>query len=169
MKQEETKTKGDYELMIALLSGENYNRLVTEYADELGGMLGVSDYLITMVYQQCINSREYQKAIAYERENKDNRWGYFIETYATCLDWYFLEKCRKLIETEYPQKRGNVETACAILQDAKIDGKTMQDIIELLGMKEQITRQLLLDAQLSFNEAIELLKEKHSIKHVYTV
>ena len=104
MTLEETKTKGDYELMIALLSGENYSRLVTEYADELGGMLGVSDYLITMAYQQCINSEEYQKAIQYEQGGKDNRWGYFHVAHDTCLDWYFLEKCRKLIENEFPKK-----------------------------------------------------------------
>jgi len=168
MTHEEVRTKADYELLIALLSGENYNRLITEYADELGGMLGVSDYLITMVYQQCIDSEEYQEAIKYEQSGKDNRWGYFHVSHSTCLDWYFLEKCSKLIEIDYPRKKGNIETACAILQNAKIDGETMQTIIELLGMKEQMTRQLLLDAQLSFNEAIELLKEKHSIKHVFT-
>ena len=103
MTHEKARTKADTELLIALLSGENYTRLITDYNEELGGMFGVSDYLVNMVHKQCIESVEYQKAIKFEQTTPmENRWHYFEVTHGTCLDWFFLDKCREIINKDYP-------------------------------------------------------------------
>ena len=52
----------DRDLLIAEISGENYNRLVTEYNNELTGMIGTSLYIIGIV-DQLLQSEEYNKAI----------------------------------------------------------------------------------------------------------
>ena len=94
----------DRDLLIAEISGENYNRLVTEYNNELTGMIGTSLYIIGIV-DSLLQSEEYNKAIEYEKNSNNkhaNRWDYFGKKHNTCLDWYFLDKANEIIEKDYP-------------------------------------------------------------------
>lgn len=96
--------RSDRDLLLAEIAGEHYQRLCNDYADNLGGMIGVSLYLIEIA-DRLIESDEYTKAMEYEK-NSDNkyttRWDYFGKELNTCLDWYFLNKAGEIIEKDYP-------------------------------------------------------------------
>ena len=100
--------RNDRDLLIAEISGDNYGRLLDEYTDELGGMIGVSIYIINIV-DELIESEEYVKAVIYESDEThgNGRWQYFNEFHGTCLDWYFLDKANKKIEKEFPRLEKN--------------------------------------------------------------
>jgi hypothetical protein len=94
----------DRDLLIAEICGENYNRLVTEYNNELTGMIGTSLYIISIV-DQLLQSEEYNKAVEYEKNSDNkyaNRWDYFGRYHSTPLDWYFLDKANEIIKKDYP-------------------------------------------------------------------
>lgn len=108
------QTNDDRVLLIAEISGENYNRLVTEYGDELTGMIGVSLYIIGIV-DQLLQSEEYNKAIEYEKNSGNkyaNRWDYFGREHRTPLDWYFLDKANAIIEKDYPKNGTKYARKC---------------------------------------------------------
>ena len=105
MTQENKRFYDDRDLLIAEISGENYDRLLTEYNDQLTGMIGVSMYIIGIV-DELLQSEEYKKAIEYEKNsgNKhDNRWEYFGKEFNTCLDWYFIGRANEIINKDYPK------------------------------------------------------------------
>lgn len=103
-----TQKKIDRDIVLAEVSGEHYTRLVNEYQDELNGMIGVSCYLIDVVDSLMSDYEEYTKAMEYEAKNMSKRmyttrWDYFEDIHNTCLDWYFIDKARKIIERDYPR------------------------------------------------------------------
>ena len=96
-----TQKKIDRDIVLVEVSGEHYTRLFDEYQDQLNGMIGVSCYLADVV-DSLMDSEEYTKAMEYEKSNT-TRWDYFEDIHNTCLDWYFLDKARKIIERDYPR------------------------------------------------------------------
>lgn len=96
------RMRADRDTLIVEVAGDNYNRLMREYNDELCGMLGVSDYIANVV-DIVMSSDEYTEAVQYERDNKGTRWEYMQIEHNNCLDWYFLDKANALIESDYPR------------------------------------------------------------------
>jgi hypothetical protein len=89
------------EMLISLLSFEHFKNLYDNYADELNYSLGISDYLINIA-EELINSKDYKDAEDFCINNGHNRiWDYFHETRSECLDWYFLDKARAIINSTY--------------------------------------------------------------------
>ena len=99
---EKVSNEGDRDTLLIEVAGDNYNRLMKHYADELGGMLGVSDYIANVV-DRVLASDEYIEAVQFERDKKGSRWDYMHIKYANCLDWYFLDKANAIIYNDYPR------------------------------------------------------------------
>ena len=93
---------GDRDILLVEVSGDNYNYLMEEYSDDIGGMLGISDYIANIV-DEVLSSDEYTSAVQYQRDGKGTRWDYFDIEYSTCLDWFFLDKANAIINREYPR------------------------------------------------------------------
>ena len=94
MTQENKRFYDDRDLLIAEISGENYDRLLTEYNDQLTGMIGVSMYIIGIV-DELLQSEEYKKAIEYEKKNKEKVNARKRERYKTDLEYKEKERARR--------------------------------------------------------------------------
>lgn len=96
------RMEADRDILLIEVAGDNYNRLMTDYSDELSGMLGVSDYIANVV-DSVLASDEYTEAVQFERDDRGTRWDYMHIEYNNCLDWYFLDKANTIINSEYPK------------------------------------------------------------------
>jgi hypothetical protein len=96
------RMEADRDIILIEVAGDNYNRLMDDYSDELSGMLGVSDYIANVV-DSVLASDEYTEAVQYERDGRGTRWDYMHIEYNNCLDWYFLDKANTIINSEYPK------------------------------------------------------------------
>jgi hypothetical protein len=96
------RMSADRDTLLIEASGDTYNYLMEDYADELSGMLGISDYIVNVV-DEVLSSDEYTSAVQYEREGKGTRWDYMHIEYNNCLDWYFLDKVNAIINKDYPR------------------------------------------------------------------
>ena len=99
----EQRTQADRDLLIVEASGNYFNLLLHESSDDLGGIFGISNYIIHLV-DECINSDEYKDAIEYEvsqNSRGNDRWRYFEINKGTSLDWYFLEKIAEKVLSGY--------------------------------------------------------------------
>lgn len=90
------------DLLIAEISGDNYSRLLKDYSDELGGMIGVSRYIIDIV-DKLIDSDEFKDAVNYELNGNGSIWDYMHFKFDDCLDWHFLDKANEIINRDYPK------------------------------------------------------------------
>ena len=92
----------DRDILMIEVAGDQYNRLLKEYADNLNGMLGAVDYIANVV-DRVLASDEYTEAVQYERDGKGTRWDYMHIKHDNSLDWHFLYKANAIIYREYPR------------------------------------------------------------------
>ena len=92
----------DRDIILVEVSGDNYRRLLNDYSDELGGMLGITEYIANVV-DSVLASDEYTSAVQYQRDSNGCRWDYMHIKYHNCLDWYFLDKANAIINKDYPR------------------------------------------------------------------
>jgi hypothetical protein len=96
------RMSADRDTLLIEVSGDTYNYLMEDYADELSGMLGISDYIVNVV-DEVLSSDEYKSAVQYERDGKGTRWDYMHIEHENCLDWFFLDKANAIINEDYPR------------------------------------------------------------------
>ena len=96
------RVNSDRDTLLVEVAGDQYNRLLKEYADTLNGMLGAVDYIANVV-DSVLASDEYTEAVQYERDGKGTRWDYMHIKHDNCLDWHFLDKANAIIDREYPR------------------------------------------------------------------
>jgi len=96
------RMSADRDILLIEVSGDTYNYLMEDYADELSGMLGVSDYIANVV-DEVLSSDDYINAVNYEKSGRGTRWDYMHIEHENCLDWFFLDKANNIINKDYPR------------------------------------------------------------------